>query len=121
MFKGDPEVPLVAALDNVIFEDTKDPWYCRRFREVAENANAFTDWKIIDGQLFYLKPRATTSAVVDVAEFVTQVKFVVNSIVTKMARTCEAEHELICTRRVTSDEETNKRQLPSPSRYHPMT
>jgi len=64
MFEGDTEISLVAVAENELPENTKDPWYCKRYREVLERPKTFTDWKIVDGQLYYLKPRPTTSAIV---------------------------------------------------------
>jgi len=63
MFEGDTEVSLVVVVETEFPENTKDPW-CKRYREVLERPKIFTDWRIVDGQLYYLKPNYTVYAVV---------------------------------------------------------
>ena len=65
MFESDTEIPLAAVVDVKIPDDIRDRWYLDRVRDVSETPNRFLDWKIVDGQLYYSRPRATTSAVVD--------------------------------------------------------
>jgi len=64
MFERDTEVSVMAAVDAELPKNVRDPWYCKRYREVSERPETFTDWKIVDEQLYYLKPRPTTSSVV---------------------------------------------------------
>jgi len=64
MFERDTEASLVAAAEIELPANSKDPWYIKRYRDVFERPKIFTDWRIVDGQLYYLKPRPTTSVIV---------------------------------------------------------
>lgn len=62
MFEGDTVTPLVSTIETDLGEDN---WYQKRFRKITENTKRFSDWQIIDGQLYYLRPRPMVSDVVE--------------------------------------------------------
>ncbi|XP_039309912.1 uncharacterized protein K02A2.6-like [Solenopsis invicta] len=64
MFEGETEPAVVAVADAINPPNTHDQWYLKKFREVGEAKKNCTDWKIVDGQLYFLKPRPVTSAIV---------------------------------------------------------
>lgn len=65
MFEGDAEAPLVAAARDNVIADVGDSWYRKRFREVTENAGKFSDWKIVNDQLYYLQLRPVIADIVE--------------------------------------------------------
>ncbi|XP_039310315.1 uncharacterized protein K02A2.6-like [Solenopsis invicta] len=64
MFEGETEPAVVAVADAINPPNTQDQWYLKKFREVGKVKRNCTDWKIVDGQLYFLKPRPVTSAIV---------------------------------------------------------
>ena len=54
----------MVAVDADIIENTADPWYRRRVEEIA-NGRRFTDWRLVDGQLYYLRQKPVVSDVVE--------------------------------------------------------
>jgi len=65
MFEGNTEIPLVAVVETDGLLETKDSWYHRHFREISERPKAFSDWRVVDGQLYYRKARAAIFAVIE--------------------------------------------------------
>ncbi|XP_011174704.2 uncharacterized protein K02A2.6-like [Solenopsis invicta] len=58
--------PTGAVADKIeMAEDSLDPLYIKRFRKRAEHPKIFTDWKVVVGELYYCRPRATTSEVIE--------------------------------------------------------
>jgi len=44
--------------------NTQDEWYQKRYREVVSNPEKFTQRKVIDGQLYFLRPKPMVSEIV---------------------------------------------------------
>ncbi|XP_029163431.1 uncharacterized protein LOC114934886 [Nylanderia fulva] len=65
MFEGDTEIPIVAAVDVEENANTNDAWYKKRLTEVATKARPFTDWRIVDGQLYFCRPKPVVSEIVE--------------------------------------------------------
>lgn len=89
MYEGENDIPLVSAIvgsnhndensgsddeadvdseDSTMEEELvnpPDPWYCKQFQEIRDRVKRFTDWKIVDGHLYYLRPRPVVSDVVE--------------------------------------------------------
>ncbi|KMQ84279.1 reverse ribonuclease integrase, partial [Lasius niger] len=56
---------IIAAVDTVDFENTTDEWYRKRSMEVVSNPNKFTQWKVMDGRLYFLRPKKVISEIVE--------------------------------------------------------
>ena len=68
MYEGDTEVPMtetMVVLPADYAANTNDQWYRARFDDIANGQRRYTDWKIVDGQLYYLRPRAIISEIVE--------------------------------------------------------
>lgn len=64
-YEGDTEVTAVAVAQIDPLANTTDVWYRKRFREVLDGHKRFTDWRIVDGQLYHLRPKPVVSEVVE--------------------------------------------------------
>jgi len=65
MYESNTEVAINAVLDTVDVEKTSDEWYRKRIREVTTNPKRYAHWKIVDGQLYYLRPKLVISEIVE--------------------------------------------------------
>lgn len=68
MYESDIEVKIVAAVEAVVeinvIDNPADSWYQKRFDEVAGGRKHLTDWRIVDNQLYYCRPKPVISDVV---------------------------------------------------------
>jgi len=51
--------------DIVDIEGTQDEWYRKRYREVVSSPERYKQWKIVDGQLYFLRPKLVVSEIVE--------------------------------------------------------
>lgn len=65
MYEGDPEIAIASVIQTEDLSESKDPWYLRRFGEIRRDPKRFADWKIADDQLYFLRPRAVISELVE--------------------------------------------------------
>lgn len=65
MYESDTEITALAAVPADLVANTADEWYRKRFEGVADRTKRYTDWKIVDGQLYYCRPKAIISEIVD--------------------------------------------------------
>jgi len=65
MYEGDTEVRSLVAVEANMAANTADEWYRRRFGEEADRTKRYTDWKVVDDQLYYCRPREIISDIVE--------------------------------------------------------
>jgi len=72
MFENESEDIVTIATDAVLViknivdvANTQDKWYQKRYREVVSNPEKFTQWKVIDGQLYFLRSKPVVSEIVE--------------------------------------------------------
>jgi len=65
MYESDTEVAVNAILDTVYVEKTSDEWYRKRVCEVIADPKRYAHWKIVDGQLYYFRPKLVISEIVE--------------------------------------------------------
>ena len=65
MYENDTETHVMVAVELEAIENTADQWYRRRLEEVANRRRRYTDWRVVDGQLYYLKPKPVVSEIVE--------------------------------------------------------
>jgi len=58
-------VNVVVAKDAVDVTNTKDEWYRKRYKEKISKPEKYTQWKVLDGQLYFLKPKPVVSKIVE--------------------------------------------------------
>jgi len=51
--------------DTVDVMNTGDEWYRKRYREVISKPEKYTQWKVLDGQLYVLRPKPVVSEIVE--------------------------------------------------------
>ena len=54
-----------AAMDRMEWNNTEDEWYRKRLREVAKHPEKYTQWKIVDDRLYFLRPKPVISEIVE--------------------------------------------------------
>ncbi|KMQ92870.1 reverse ribonuclease integrase [Lasius niger] len=65
MFESDIEVPQIAAVEAEVIANTTDAWYKKRVADVEGKVRRFTDWRIVDGQLYFCRLKAIVSEIVE--------------------------------------------------------
>jgi len=72
MFEGDicytramGAVNLVTAKNIVDAMNIKNDWYRKRYKEVIAKPEKYTQWKVLDGQLYFLRPKPVVSEIVE--------------------------------------------------------
>lgn len=65
MYESDTEVTTFVAVEADLIANTNDEWYRKRFEGVTDKAKRYTDWKVVDGQLYYCRPKAIVSELVE--------------------------------------------------------
>jgi len=45
--------------------NTGDDWYRKRYREIIATPEKYTQWKVLDGQLYFLRPKPVISDIVE--------------------------------------------------------
>jgi len=74
MYEGDEiENTVTAAIgavnlvtkDIVDVEGTQDEWYRKRYKEVVSSPERYRQWKVVDGQLYFLRPKPVVSEIVE--------------------------------------------------------
>jgi len=58
-------VNLITAENPVDAINTSDEWYRKRYKEVTSKPEKYTQWKILDGQLYFLRPKPVVSEIVE--------------------------------------------------------
>jgi len=64
-FEGESEVIVSAVVRPEDRPETDDAWYRKRFEEVASDPKRVTHWRIVDGQLYFLRPKPVVSDIVE--------------------------------------------------------
>jgi len=64
---GDSQVTvnLITVKDTVDAMNTEDDWYRKRYKEVISAPEKYTQWKVLDGQLYFLRPKPVESEIVE--------------------------------------------------------
>jgi transposase InsO family protein len=65
MFEEETDAVVNAVIDTETDEKISDVWYRKRLREVLTNPKRFAHWKIVDDQLYYLRPKPVISEIVE--------------------------------------------------------
>jgi len=58
-------VNLISVKNTVDVTDTEDDWYRKRYREVIAKPEKYTQWRVLDGQLYFLRPKPVVSEIVE--------------------------------------------------------
>lgn len=56
---------IAATLETMGIDNTQDEWYRKRYKEVLAVPSRFANWKVMDGQLYFLRPQLVISNVVE--------------------------------------------------------
>jgi len=54
-------VNLITAKDTVDAMNTEDDWYRKRYKEVISKPEKYTQWRVLDEQLYFLRPKPVVS------------------------------------------------------------
>jgi len=58
-------VNLITVKNTVDAMNTEDGWYRKRYEEVIAKPEKYTQWKVLDGQLYFLRPKPVVSEIVE--------------------------------------------------------
>jgi len=47
----------ITAMNTVDLTNTRNEWYRKKYKEVISNPEKFTQWKVIDDRLYFLRLR----------------------------------------------------------------
>lgn len=65
MFEGESPSAVNVLVDTEEGDSSGDPWYDRRRHEVVTNPKRFAHWRVVDNQLYYLRPKLVVSQIVE--------------------------------------------------------
>jgi len=46
-------------------ESTRNEWYRKRYKEVVSSLEGYKQWRIVDGRLYFLRPKPVVSEIVE--------------------------------------------------------
>ncbi|GAB1867938.1 RNA-directed DNA polymerase [Camponotus japonicus] len=56
---------VTTAIDTVDLTNTTDEWYRKRYKDVITTPEKYTQWKVIEGRLYFLRPKRVVSEIVE--------------------------------------------------------
>lgn len=65
MYETEAGAPVVAVAEAKVIVPPGDPWYRERYDEVANGRKNLTDWRVVDDQLYYCRPKTVVSDIVE--------------------------------------------------------
>lgn len=56
---------MIAAEKTDAIANNTDAWYKKRFADVEDRVRRFTNWRIVDGQLYFCRPKVIVSEIIE--------------------------------------------------------